>query len=424
MKLSRYMSAFSIGLLVTSIIFSASLLSTNVTVSGRTISSQGDINTNAEYANGSIPTPPTGVWIWYTWVNTSETQVICYALFSDTYNSPIMSFLGQHFKVENDTDVFVGTTLALIEVYNDTNGDGIPQANFTSGESEIIYHLGVNSSVNYQITPIQKVMEGETAHYMWGFKHETIDGILLYPEQYMGHVAAAFVTIDYLSFNYDFYVVQNVSYLKTSFEIGNITDIQPYDDPSVSLEGLSLSLLYSTVTSSAKPYTTYVNDEPYDSTTAPNPATTTSSSQIAVEMIKAYEFIFGESYNLTRGENTETYEVKSEAAATASVHPEVIYGLDWAFTRFENNLNLSELFPSAGGLAGQVDLNCSVSTLLYRNCYPVWDGLPIQHDPTYVAYLFSNTIIPEFAMVLLLPMLAVATFFIAAVSRIRKRQPL
>ena len=424
MKLSRYMSAFSIGLLVTSIIFSASLLSTNVTVSGRTISSQGDINTNAEYANGSIPTPPTGVWIWYTWVNTSETQVICYALFSDTYNSPIMSFLGQHFKVENDTDVFVGTTLALIEVYNDTNGDGIPQANFTSGESEIIYHLGVNSSVNYQITPIQKVMEGETAHYMWGFKHETIDGILLYPEQYMEHVAAAFVTINYLSFNYDFYVVQNVSYLKTSFEIGNITDIQPYDDPSVSLEGLSLSLLYSTVTSSAKPYTTYVNDEPYDSTTAPNPATTTSSSQIAVEMIKAYEFIFGESYNLTRGENTETYEVKSEAAATASVHPEVIYGLDWAFTRFENNLNLSELFPSAGGLAGQVDLNCSVSTLLYRNCYPVWDGLPIQHDPTYVAYLFSNTIIPEFAMVLLLPMLAVATFFIAAVSRIRKRQPL
>ncbi|MDH5495796.1 MAG: hypothetical protein OEY24_08880 [Candidatus Bathyarchaeota archaeon] len=424
MKLSRYVSAFLVGLLVTSIIFSASLLSANVTVSGQTISYQGDIDTNAEYANGSIPTPPTGVWIWYTWVNISETQVICYALFSDTYNSPIMSFLGQHFKVENDTDVFVGTTLALIEVYNDTNEDGIPQANFTSGESEIIYQLGVNSSVNYQITHIQKVMEEETAHYMWGFKHETIDGILLYPEQYIGHVAAAFVTIDYLSFNYDFYVVQNVSYLKTSFEIGNITDIRPYDDPSVSLEGLSLSLLYSTVTSSAKPYTAYVNDEPYDSTTAPNSATTTSSSQIAVEMIKAYEFIFGESYNLTRGENTETYEVKSEAAATASVHPEVIYGLDWAFTRFENYLNLSELFPSAGGLGGQVDLNCSVSTLLYRNCYPVWDGLPIQHDPTYVAYLFSNTIIPEFAMVLLLPLLVVATFFVAAVSRIRKRQPL
>jgi len=424
MKLSRYVSAFLVGLLIASIVFSVPLQGVSVSVSAQTIAAQGDINTNAEYANGSIPTPPAGVWIWYTWVNTSETQVICYALFSDTYNSPIMSFLGQHFKVENSTDVFVGTTLALIEVYNDTNGDGIPQANFTSGESEIIYHLGVNSSVNYQITPIQKVMEGEVSHYTWGFKHETIDGFLLYPEQYEGHTGAAFVTIDYLSFNYDFYVVQNVSYLKTSFEIGNITDIQPYDDPLPSLEGLSLSLLYSTVTSSAEPYTAYVNDEPYDSTTAPNPATATSSSQIAVEMIKAYEFIFGESYNLTRGENMETYEVKSEAAATASVHPDVIYSLDWAFTWFENNLNLSELFPSAGGLGGQVDLNCSVSTLLYRNCYPVWDGLPIQHDPTYVAYLFSNTIIPELAMILLLPLFIIVTLFIIAVPRIRKRQSL
>jgi len=186
MKLSRYVSAFLVGLLITSIIFSASLLSTNVTVSAQTVSSQGYIDTNAEYANGSIPIPPTGVWIWYAWVNTSETQVICYALFSDTYNSPIVSFLGQHFKVENGTDVFVGTTLALIEVYDDTNGDGIPQANFTSGESEIIYHLGVNSSVNYQITPIQKVMEGEITHYMWGFKHETIDGFLLYPDNIWG----------------------------------------------------------------------------------------------------------------------------------------------------------------------------------------------------------------------------------------------
>ncbi|UCH32239.1 MAG: hypothetical protein JSV05_02305 [Candidatus Bathyarchaeota archaeon] len=423
MQLSRYVSAFLVGLLITSIIFSVSLLSTNITLSGQSMSSQTNIDTTAEYSNGSIPSPPTGVWIWYTWINTSETQIISYALFSDTYNSPIMSFLGQHFQIENNTDVFVGTTLALIEIYNDTNGDSIPQANFTSGESEIIYHLGVNSSLNYQITPIQKIMKGEIAHYMWGFKHEIIDGFLLYPEQYMGHIAAAFVTIDYLSFMYDFYVVQNASYLKTSFEIGNITDIQPYDDPSPSLEGLSLSLLYSTVTSSAKSYSAYVNDEPYDSTTAPNPATTTNSSQIAVEMIKAYEFIFGESYNLTRSETIETYGAESEAAATISVHPDVIYGLDWAFSWFENNLNLSEMFPAASGLGGQVDLNCSVSTLLYRNCYPVWDGLPILHDPTYVAYLFSNTIILEFSTVILFPMFIVATLFILVVSRIRKHQP-
>jgi hypothetical protein len=331
-----------------------------------------------------------------------------------------VSFLGQHLKVENDSDVFVGTALALIEVYNDTNDDGIPQANFTSGESEIIYHLGVNSSVNYQIMPIQKAMEGEIAHYRWGFRHETVDGFLLYPEQYM---AAASVTIDCLGFDYDFYVVHNVSYLKTSFEIGNVTNIQPYDDSLVSLEGLSLSLLYSTLTACAKPYAAYVNDEPYDSATATHSATATSSSQIAVETIKAYEFIFGESYNLTRGENIETHEMQSEAVATTSVHPDMIHSVDWALTRFENNLNLSELFPSASGVGGQVDLNYSRSTLLYRNCYPFWDGLPIQHDPIYVAYLFSNIVIPEFAMVSLYPLFAAATFFIVVLTIIRKRQP-
>ena len=362
------------------------------------------------------------MWLWYTWVNTSDTQVISYALFSDAYNSPIISFVGQHFTVENDTDVFVGSTLALIEVYNDTNGDGVPQANFTSGESEILYHLGVNSSVDYQITPIQKVVEGSVAHYRWGFRHETIDGFLLYPDQHTGHVGAAFVTIDYLGFSYDFSVVENVSYLKTSFEMGNITDLLPYDEPSVSLNGLSLALLYSTVTTAARPYTAYVNDAPYDSTTTPNAATATNRSQIAVETIKAYEFIFGEHYNLTRGDTVETHAVHSEAAATASVHPDVIYGLDWALARFEENLNLTTLFPSAGGLEA-VDLNCTISRLLYRTCYPTWDGLPIHHDPTYIAYLFSTTIIPEFPVVCLFPLLAAATLVIAIGSSARKRQP-
>jgi hypothetical protein len=421
MKQSRCASAFLAGILVASVMLAVSVLSDSATVRGQVASSQGPFDTSAEYANGSIPTPPTGVWMWYTWVNTSETQVICYALFSDTHNSPIVNFVGQHFAVEDNTDVFVGTMLALIEVYNDTNGDGVPQANFTAGESEILYHLAVNSSVDYQITPIQKVVEGGVAHYRWGFKHDTIDGFLLYPDQEMGHVGAAFVTIDYLGFSYDFYVVQNVSYLKTSFEVGNITDIRPYDDPSVSLDGLSLALLYSTVTSSATPCAAYVNNEPYNSTSTPNLATTTNSSQIAVNTIKAYEFLFGEHYNLTRGDSVETYAVQSEAAATASVHPEVISGLDWAFARFEDQLNLSALFPSAGGL-GAVNLDYRVSTLLYRTCYPTWDGLPIHHDPTYVAYLFSTTIIPEFPIGLLLPLCAAATFAIAVRPRVRKRR--
>jgi len=225
-----------------------------------------------------------------------------------------MSFLGQRFQIENDTEVFVGNTLTLIEVYNDTSGDGIPQANFTSGESEIAYYLLVNSSINYEVTPIQKILEDGISHYTWGFKYQEIDGFLLYPKKQLG-VAAARVMIDQLGFKYDFCVVENTSYVKTSFDIGRITDVQAmWGEPPVSLDGLSLSLLFSTVTISDKPYTAYVNGEPYNSTTTADSATATDSGQIAVETVKAYEFLFGETYDLTIGENVETHEVKSEAS--------------------------------------------------------------------------------------------------------------
>ena len=421
MRSAFYLSAFMVGLLVVLVFSSAGWFSAQATLGVGATSSQEYIDTNSEYTNGSIPTPIGGIW--YAWVNVSETQVIYYSLFSDEVNSPIINFLGQHFRIENDTEVFVGSTLTLIEVYNDTNGDGIPQANFTSGESEIIYYLLVNSSIGYEVTPIQKILESEIPHYTWGFKYDTIDGFLLYPEQQPGQ-AAAKVMIDYLGFNYDFYVVENVSYIKTSFDIGSITDIEPaWGEPPVSLDGLSLSLLFSTVTSSAKTYTAYVNDQPYNSTTAASSATAISSGQIAVEMIKAYDFLFGENYNLTKGKSVETHEVKSEAAATTSVPQGALSRLDWTLSYFENNLNISDLFPSAGGIGGKLNLDYNVSAFLYRICYPVWDGLQIQHDPTYVAYLFSNIIIPEFRGIMILPMLVLMTSFAMLMAKIRKRRP-
>jgi len=421
MKFDLCPSASLVGLLLVSVLSSVMLFSTQATLCAGASASQLNIDTTSEYANGSIHISPV-VDIWYAWVNVSDTQIICYALFSNEVNSPIINFLGQHFQVENDTEVFVGNTLTLIEVYNDTSGDGIPQANFTSGETEIAYYLLVNSSIGYETTPIQKTLKGEIPHYTWGFRYDAIDGFLLYPEEEPGEGAAK-VMIDHLGFNYDFYVVENVSYVKQSFDIGNITDIQPLSgETPVSLDDLSLSLLFSTVTLSAKPYTAYVNSEPYNSTIAENPATLTSGGEIAVETIKAYEFLFGEDYNLTRGGSIETYEVKSEAAATTSVPQGAQSRLNWILAYFESNLNVSDLFPSAGGI-GEVNLNYNISSFLYRICYPVWDGLPIQHDPTYVAYLFSNTAIPEFPIAMMLPILVITTSLAILSAKIRKRRP-
>jgi hypothetical protein len=381
-----------------------------------------NIDTNAEYTSGSIPTPYGGIW--YVWINVSETKIIQYSLFSNEYNSPIMSFLGQSFQIGNGTEVFVGNTLTLIEVYNDTSGDGIPQANFVSGESEIVYYLLVNSSINYQVTPIQKILEDGILHYKWGFKYQEIDGFLFYPEEQPG-IGAARVMIDHLGFNYDFCVVENTSYVETSFDIGRISDVQPmWGEPPVSLDGLSLSLLFSTVTISDKTFTAYVNGEPYNSKTTADSATAADSGQIAVEMVKAYEFLFGETYDITIGENVVIHEVTSEAASTMSVPQGAYSSLNYALAYFEDNLNISDLIPSAEGIEGNVNLDYDISALLYRICYPKWDGLLIQHDPTYVAHLFGNEEIPEFSSWIILPLFIIGiVVIIVCKKRLTKKLP-
>jgi hypothetical protein len=39
-----------------------------------------------------------------------------------------------------------------------------------------------------------------------------------------------------------------------------------------------------------------------------------------------------------------------------------------------------------------VNLDYSVSPLLYRVCYPQWSGYALEHDPTYIAYLAQATV--------------------------------
>lgn len=376
------------------------------------------INTNAEYENGTIPGSPLDVW--YAWVNVSNTQTVYYAFVSSEVNPPVKNFLGQHFQIENGTDVFIGNTLALIEIYNDTNGDGIPQANFTSGESEIVYYLEVNSSVSYEVNPIQKVMEEGIAHYKWGFRYNVIDGFLQHSDM---EGTGARVMIEYISFNYDFYIVENTSYIKISFDIGNITDIEPWSgEPPISLENLSLSLLFSTTICTPKQYVTYADGKPYNSTNTPEPATPINKTEISIEIIKAYEFLFSENYNLTRGQNVETHVAKSEAAASASVPKTAQPRLDWILNYFENYLNLSELFPSAAGIGDKPNLDYNTSNFLYRICYPVWDGLPIKHDPTLKAYLSSNIIIPEFPSTTIILLTTTAILIAASTHKKRTRK--
>jgi hypothetical protein len=71
MRLAFYLSAFVVGLLAASALLSAAWFSVQPTLSAEATASQTYIDTNAEYTNGSIPTPIGGIW--YAWVNVSKT---------------------------------------------------------------------------------------------------------------------------------------------------------------------------------------------------------------------------------------------------------------------------------------------------------------------------------------------------------------
>jgi hypothetical protein len=360
----------------------------------------GNINVSSEYSNGSIGDPVNELALWYAWINTNGTQIIYLAYQSYKYPPPVTTFLGQHYHTGNNTEVFVGNTLTAMEVYNDTNKNGVPDVNMTNGSSELLYNFAVNSSQSFDITPIKKSMIDGVPHYTWGIRYNTIDGFLLSENQ----STSVTVALDYMAFSYDFYVQGNLSYLKTNFGIGKILHMTPLGNGNVTLNGLSLSLLYGTTVITPKSYAMLVSGEPYNSTTAQNSTKPTQSSEISIEDAKAYEFLFGQNYTLFRGSQNETYQSKSAAVADRSVPGGVYRSVESLLSDFESVL--SSLFPKISNMQPVINLDYNVSSFLYRVCYPEWDGYGLEHDPTYVAHLSSGTV-PEIGSPLMFVFVAV-----------------
>jgi hypothetical protein len=348
-----------------------------------------------EYANGTIIPENSPLLIWYDWVDVYGTQVINYAIYTTpdySYPVPIANLVGQHFLLTDGTQVFVASALSELEVYRDLNGDGVPQADFTSGDSEILYFMYTNMSDSYSMSPIQKVIQDSVPHYQWSFTYENAHAYLQNTTARVGIVAS--LIFSHITLSYDFSVNGNVSNLKTNFDLGKVTTLNILDSSQFSLDGLSLALLYATATYTSKPYATYVDAQQYNSTTTDDSAVNAEVAQVAVDDTKAYEFIFGGNYTLNRGESNETYqasietyEAKAEAAALSSISITIrvnpVKGMDF----FKDQLNLADLF---GGSWQDFNMNYETSSLIYRICFPIWDGMQIQHDPVYVAYLLSS----------------------------------
>jgi len=356
-------------------------------------SSQSGVDTKSEYSSGSVSHGP-GVNLWYTWINSSGTQVAFFTYYSDVYNSPIQTFLGQHYMADNDTEVFIGNTLLLIEAYSGTHENSVPDTDL----DEIKYFLLANSSETFTPMSVQKMDVENVSHYTWGISYGWVDGFLLYPEDRVTNGVstnlAARANITDLAFTYDYYIQGNVSYLKTGVKLGRVVDFAPYD-ADVSLSGLGLSLLYGTTMLTTKPYTVLVNGEPYNSRVSAAPTTSTSRAEVFVGDKKLYEFILEENYTLNRNWVPESHRSKSVASSTESVPPNAAayvspYWLVGSLLR----LLSEDVFPKLSASLPNIGLGYTNSSFVYRVCYPIWEGWDIEHDPTYVAYLVPSTSTP------------------------------
>lgn len=355
------------------------------------------IDVQGEYSNGSLyyPDDQHVMGLWYDWINTQGTQVIFLAYYSEVYNSPIITFVGQRYVARDGTEVFIGNTLSLMEAYKDANENNVPET------GEISYFFIVNSSIGFTITPIQRILLGEVVHYNWGVRYQNIDGFLTDENGTM----KAKIIVEHMAFSYDYHIQGNVSYIKTDFDMGKIVSMERYE-PNLTLQGLSLSLVYATMTITPKNYTVLVNEQPYNSTTASPSPITANRTEVRMQNQKAFEFLFGENYTLYRDSISEAYKSFSAASATNTVPSNARVSLVWLVEQLEDVLR--ELFPKISEMQANINLDYMASAFVYRICYPTWEGCRIKHDPTYVAYLTTAEGLPSPLAPPLIIMIAIA----------------
>jgi len=288
------------------------------------LAQSSSIDVSQEYSSGDVRVFPS-LDAWYTWININGTHTIFLALHSFQAPSPVSAFVGESYNTSTGSRVFVANALMAMEVYNDTDGNGFLDANYAIPQTELLYTIQMNASQSFTTSPVQKTITNNIPHYDWGVTYGSIQGDLItadpaYNYGYSGGLPASAVSIDHLSLFYDYSITGNTTYLKTSYEIGNVTLVPPTLS-NVTLKGLSLSLLHFTLAVSSEGYAVRTNGSSVDF----DSQTSQTSSQVNVAQVivpgsLAYEFRFNDNYTLQTNP-LSTYE------PCMRQHPATLYQL-------------------------------------------------------------------------------------------------
>jgi hypothetical protein len=346
------------------------------------------------FINGSY-----GENLWYVWLNTSGTNVLFLTMYMTSNPSPINYFVGQHYFTQNGTEVFVGNRLLGFEIYEDMNKNGILDADFTHGFNnasvETRYFYMLNASQTAALTAPLKYTVGNITHYTWAVRHiyaqgniakiGNTTGSMLDPEtnQWVPSYFSSWwsATLNTLRFTFDYWVNNNVTYLKTGLEFGNLTVQQsPLEEPiPENFNNNSLSAVYTTSVLSLKPY----------QITLQNPQQTgeskiVNSTSINIEKKDAYKMVFGQNYNLSG--STTPYMSTAGVYPITSLPGDMIAEAGY-FTQDTENIFKQQLSQTSPALSSNVTLGIRKSSLIYRVCYPTWENRTISNDPLYIAYI-------------------------------------
>src|SRR3989454_2929979 len=339
------------------------------------------IDLSKEYASGDVDVFPY-LQAWYTWININGTHTIFLALHSYQAQSPVSAFVGQGYNTSSGSKVFVANALLALEVYNDTNGNGYLDANYGTGTTELKYLLGMNASQTFTPSPVQKTITGGIAHYSWGVTYGNVQAILIKAVSpnygYTGGLAASYTSIDHVSFSYDYSLIGNTTYLKTSYDIGNVVLVPP-TDPGVTLQGLSFSLLHTTLAVASHQLSFVAGNNPYDSQTSTSPSLVTAA-HLTVDNGLTYEFRFSDNYTLVKSP-TETHPALYVASPVNSLPVGAFSGGGFTSPIWGGGYVWKKL-PPIPGLPSTSDLHYCTSRLFYRGSYPAWSGYCVENDPT------------------------------------------
>ncbi len=369
----RNSRTFSVILLI---VIAASIPTIRLSLPAKAQSSS--INVSQEYSSGDVQVFPY-LEAWYTWINIDGTHTIFLALHSNQVPSPVSAFVGQGYNTSSGSRVFLANVLLAMEVYNDTDHNGYLDADYSTNTTELRYTILMNASQTFTPFSVEKTITNGVPHYTWGVTYGNVQANLVN----LRGIGGAVANITYVSMLYDYSIKGNTTFLKTSYEIGNVTLVPPVS-PGITLQGLSLSLLHATVTVSSGQLAVVAGGSLYNSQTNTAPSLV-NVAQVTVDNTLAYEFQFRDNYTL-QSTPPANHPAVYLAAPSNSIPPTVFQGQGTpSLIRVQDYVKAS--LPSIVGLPATSDFNYNTSKFFYRISYPTWSGHALQHDPTYIAHL-------------------------------------